>query len=78
MLSDLLEVCQRIFLTLHDRRHPPECGFFQLLAPIQRVAKLEETDIIFRDLGDKMTSCVELTEGELVMILIVQDVEERR
>jgi hypothetical protein len=76
VLPDLFEVRERVFLPLHDGRHAAECGPLELLAPVERVAKLDQADVVLRDLGDEVARRVELAEGELVVVLIVQDVEE--
>ena len=76
MLSDLLEVCQRLLLPLHDRRHSSQSCPLELFTAVQRVSKFEQADIVFRDLGDEVTGSVELTQGEFVVVLVVEHVEE--
>lgn len=77
MLSDLFEVQQWIFLPSHDRGHSTESGFLQLLASVEGVTKLEQSTVIFRDLVDQMSRSVQLSQSELVMVLVVQDVQQR-
>jgi hypothetical protein len=55
---------------------PSESGLFELFAPIQTVSKLQQPDVILSDLIDQVSGRVELTESELVMVLVVEDVEE--
>jgi hypothetical protein len=58
-------------------RHPPsERGLLQLLASVQTISKLQQPHVILSDLIDQVPRRVQLTEGELVMVLVVQDVEE--
>lgn len=76
MLSDLLQVCQGILLPLHDRRHPTQRRPLQLLTSVQRVTELNQANIVFCDLRNEVTSSVELTESELVVVLVVQDVQK--
>jgi hypothetical protein len=47
-----------------------------LLTSVERVSELQESDVILGHLGDKVASGVELTEGELVVVLVVQYVEK--
>lgn len=77
VLPDLLEIGQRVLLSLHDCRHSTECGSLELFTSVQRVSKLEESDIVFCDLGDEMTSGVQLPQSKLVVVLVVQNVEQR-
>ena len=61
----------------NNLRYPPsERGLLQLLASIQTISKLQQPDVILADLVDQVPRRVQLTEGELVMVLVVQDVEE--
>ena len=77
MLSDLLEVRQWVLLPLHDCRHSAEGGLLELLASVQAVAELEHPAVVLSDLVDEMPRGVELTEGELVVVLVVQHVQQR-
>lgn len=52
MLSDLFEVRQWVFLTLHDGGHTTESGPLKLLAPVKRVTELEQSAVVLGDLGD--------------------------
>jgi hypothetical protein len=76
VLANLLEVSEGILLTLHDGGHATEGSLLELLATVERVTELEETAVVLSDLNDEVTSGVELTERELVVILVVEDVEE--
>jgi hypothetical protein len=76
MLPDLLQVCQRVFLPLHDGGHSTESSPLELLTSVERVTEFEQTNVILGHLGDKVTGSVELTECELVVVLVVEDVEE--
>ena len=55
---------------------PTECSFFELLAPVQTIAELKQANIILCNLVNEVSSRSELAEGELVMVLVVQDVHE--
>ena len=59
-----------------EKYEPAKCSSFELLAAVQAVAELEETAVVFRDLVDQMSAGVDLTQGEFVMILVVQDIQE--
>ena len=76
MLADLLEVGEGILLALHDGGHSSEGGPFELLASIKRVSELEETDIVLAHVVDEVLAGVDLSQGQLVVILVVEDVQE--
>ena len=76
MLADLLEIGQRILLTLHDSGHATERSAFELLAAVHRVAELEQADIVLGDLINEVAGSAQLTESEFVVVLIVEDVHE--
>jgi len=76
MLTDLFEIGERILLSPHNSRHPTESSTFELFAAVERVAEFQETDIVFCDLVDEVTSSAELAEGEFVVVFVVEDVHE--
>lgn len=77
VLPDLFQIGQWVFLSFNDGGHTTESGFLELLASIERVTKLEQSGIIFADGVDQVSSSVDLTQSQLVMVLVVQDVEQR-
>ena len=77
MLPDLLEVGERVLLSAHDGRHSSERGSLELLASVERVSKLEQSAVVLGDLVRQVAGRVELSERELVVVLVVQHVEER-
>ena len=76
MLTDLLQVSERILLATHDGGHSSEGSLLELLATVERVTKLEETNIILSDLVNQVASSVHLTQSQLVMVLVVKDVHQ--
>lgn len=76
MLPDLLEICQGVLLPLHDGGHSTKSGPLELLASVQRITELEQSNVIFGDLRDEMTGSIELTKRELVVVLVVQDIQQ--
>jgi hypothetical protein len=46
-----------------------------LLASVQRVTKLEQSNVILGDAVDQVASSVELAESELVMVLVIKNIE---
>ncbi len=52
MLSDLLKVGQALALPLHYGGHPTKGSTFKLLASIERVAILQETNVVLRNVID--------------------------
>jgi hypothetical protein len=55
---------------------PSEGGPLELLASVQRVTELEETNIVLGQVVNEVAGNVELTKRELVMIPVVQDVDQ--
>lgn len=53
---------------------PTQCSFFKLLAPVQTVSELEQSNIVFCNLVDEMSCRSELTKGKFVMVLVIKDV----
>ena len=77
VLADFLEELQSFILTLHYGSHASKGGALELLASVQTVTELEESDIVLCDLVNQMACGAQLTESQLVVILVVEDVEER-
>ena len=71
MLPNLLQVCQRVLLPLHDSSHSTESGPLELLTSVKRITEFKQSDVILGDLGDEVASSVELTKSKLVMVLVV-------
>ena len=76
MLPHLLQVLQALVLPLHDGAHPPHGSFLELLAAVQGIAILQQPHVVLRDVVDEMLGRVDLAQGELVVVLVVQDVHE--
>ena len=77
VLANLLQELKRLVLPLHYGGHTTERSSLELLAAVQTVAELEQTDVVLGYLVDEMPCCAELAESELVVILVVEDIEER-
>ena len=77
VFADLLEELEGFVLPLHDSGHTTESSTLELLASVETVTELEEADIVFCNLVDKVPSGAELPEGELVVVLVVENIEER-
>lgn len=78
MLTNLLQVSQALSLPLHDCRHPSESSSLELLASVKRIAVLEKPDIILGNVINEMPCRVQLAQGELVMVLVVEDIHQVR
>jgi hypothetical protein len=76
VLPDLFEILQGLSLPLHDGGHSTKCGSLELFASVERVTELQESHIVFGDLGDEMTGSVERTKSELVVVLVVKHVQQ--
>lgn len=57
---------------------PTEGSLLELLAAEERVSELDEAAVVLADRNDQVASSVELSESELVVVLVVEDVEKRR
>ena len=69
MLPDLLQILETLVLSPHDGGHPTKSCSLQLLASVQRVSKLQQTDIVLGHVVNEMSGSIDLSEGKLVMIL---------
>ena len=69
MLPDLLQILQALVLSPHDGRHPTQGRPLELLTPVQRISELEQPDIVLGHVVNQVTGSVDLTQGQLVMIL---------
>lgn len=57
---------------------PTKGGLLELFASVETVSKFKQSTVIFSNRYDQVTSRVELSQRELVMVLVVEDVEEGR
>ena len=48
MFPNLLQKLERLILPLHDRGHTTESGTLELLASVERIVELEQTDVDLR------------------------------
>lgn len=78
MLTDLLEVSERVSLTLHDCRHTTERSTFKLFATVEGICEFQKTGVILCDGINQVLCSVDLTESELVMISVVQHIHQIR
>mmetsp|Transcript_19433 Transcript_19433/g.74612 ORF Transcript_19433/g.74612 Transcript_19433/m.74612 type:complete len:651 (-) Transcript_19433:57-2009(-) len=76
MLTYLLQVRQARPLLLHHRAHAAERGLLQSLASVEAVSVLEQTDVVLRQIGNVVARVVQLAQGELVVVPVVQHVHE--
>ena len=68
-ISYLLEISQALVLSPHHCRHPSQRRPLQLLASVQRVAKLEQPHVILGHRVYQVPRSVDLPQGQLVVIL---------
>ena len=78
MLAHLLEITQARLELLDEGAGATECGSLQLLRAIERVSVLEQAHVIVRNAVTNRLGLVDVTEGQLVMITVVEDVHEIR
>jgi hypothetical protein len=76
MLSNLLEVHERILEPLADSRHATQGGALQLLALKQRLAVLQQAHIVTRDCFDERLGGVELPKRNPEVVRIVERVQQ--
>ena len=76
VLPNLFQVLEALLLPLHDGAHAPQCGALELLAAVHGVGKLDQPNIVLRHVVYEVLSGVDLTQGQLVVVLVVQDVHE--
>jgi hypothetical protein len=76
VLADLVEVHEGVLEALDEGGHATEGGPLELLALEERLAVLEQADIVAGDGLDQVLGGGELTEGDLEVVGIVEGVEE--
>lgn len=76
MLANLVEVEQRVLQALDKGGHATKRSLLELLALEERLAVLEQTDIVTRDCFDEMLGRRELAKGNAEMVGIVKGVEQ--
>jgi hypothetical protein len=76
MLSDLLEVHERVLEPLANGRHATQCGALQLLALEQRLTVFEQAHIVTGDCLDERLGGVELTKRNPEVVRIVERVQQ--
>lgn len=76
VLSNLFQEFQGVLLSLQDGRHSTQGGSLELFGSVQTVGKLEQSKVVLGNLVNQVSGLVELTEGDLPVFLVVQDVEE--
>ena len=64
---------KQVFIIVHS---PTKSRLLQLLAPVQTIAKLQQADIVLRDLVNQVLACSELAQSEFVVIFVVQYIHE--
>ena len=72
----LLQVLQTLILPLHDGAHSSQCGLLELLTAVEGVAKLQQTHVVLGYVIDEVLGGVELPQGQLVVVFIVEDVQK--
>ena len=76
VLAHLLEVLEGALLALEHGAHAAERGALERLAAVERVAVLEQLDVVLADAVDQLARDVQLAERELVVVAVVQHVDQ--
>lgn len=76
MLANLVEIQQRVFKALDDGGHAAQAGLLELLALEERLAVLEEADVVAGDGLDQVLGGRQLAEGDAEVVGIVEGVEQ--
>lgn len=63
-------------MTFHQRAHATESCSFQLLAAVQAITVLKQANVVLGYFVDEVASGVELTQGELVVVFIIENIHE--
>jgi hypothetical protein len=76
VLPDLVKVGQGVLEALHEGAHPAEAGALELLAAVEGVSELEEAAIVLGNIVHMVPGRVDLAQGELVVVLVIENVEQ--
>ncbi len=74
--TDLLQVPKALILSFHDGAHTTEGRAFQLLAAIERITKLEQSNVVLGHVIDEVSGSVDLTQGQLVVVPVIEHIHE--
>ena len=72
----LLQVLERALLPLDHSAHPTERGALEALAAVERVAVLEQLDVVLAHGVDELPRDVHLAERQLEVIAVVEHVDQ--
>jgi hypothetical protein len=78
VLTNLLEVAQTGLLALEDGAHPSQRGALEALASVEGVSVLDHADHVTGYGVDEGFGGVDLAEGQLVVVAVVEGVAEIR
>lgn len=76
MLSDFVEILERVVETLQDSGHATQSGPLELFALEERLRILDEAYVVTTDRFDQMLRGRELTKGDAEVVGIVKGMEE--
>lgn len=76
VLPDLLEIGEGALEPLHQGAHPSEAGALQLLAAVEGVTEFQEAAVILGDVVHMVPGRVHLTQGQLVVVFVIQNVQQ--
>jgi hypothetical protein len=76
LLADLVQVKQRLLQALAESGHTTEAGALELLALEERLAVLEETNIVAGDRLHQVLRRRDLAQSNLEVVLVVEGVEQ--
>mmetsp|Transcript_14775 Transcript_14775/g.32614 ORF Transcript_14775/g.32614 Transcript_14775/m.32614 type:complete len:267 (+) Transcript_14775:1428-2228(+) len=76
VLAHLLEIAQGCFELLQHCAHATHGCALELLTPVERVSVLQQAQIVLRKARNQVLSSVHLSQGELEVVSVVQDVHK--
>jgi len=78
VLPHLLQESQTRFQLLGHGGHSSHGCLFQHFAPIQTVGVLHQSDVVFGDVVYQRSGAVQVSQRQLVMILVIQHIDQSR
>ena len=76
MLPDFFKVCQTRLLPFQNSTHSSQCGSLEAFASVETVSVFDHADHITGDCVYEGSGSVDLSEGEFVVVLVVEGVTE--
>lgn len=78
VFSDFFQKAERSFELLSHGGHASQGSFLKHLAPVEGIGVFHKSYVIFADVVDQRSGCVDVPQSQLVMVLVIKHVDQSR